>query len=142
MNKIQITAKKALKYFKTKKRKNGSMFWCLKNNTPENIQNLCYKAHNGTLPDDYKFSFIVNALTIISESENLDDAQERLEPSIYTKELTEWLNSDIRRVYYIDEFHNAFGMSKDTIASLAGGQYLEMREVFDLVVGQLVESEG
>jgi hypothetical protein len=91
------------------------------------------------MPDDHKYRFIVEALDTISESDpdmhtyNIDSP----EPDIYTHSLLAWLASHLERSGYCDEYMQEISTPQNTIDLLQGGQYLEKREVFDLVLRAL-----
>ena len=89
---------------------------------------LSYAAHdNGeTLPDDYRYQFLVDALDAISN----ENGAEGLEPDVYTSGLTEWLNSSSARVFYLSEALNAWGGAVDGFQLLGQAQLQEMLEVY------------
>ena len=69
-------------------------------------RDIIYKAHEGSMPRDYIYSFIYDAVSAISEAESNSDLDEiiySIEPSIYTNELTAWLNCSNNNVYYLTD---------------------------------------
>jgi hypothetical protein len=133
---IQKLAEEYHALFVLGKRGDGTEYWHIprEERTPE-LTELCHKAHGDMLPDDWRYSFIVEALALISESANPRD--ERLEADIYTHELTSWLHSRADRHGYCDEFRDEFGEPDNTFNLLQGGQYMEKQEVYHSVLSSL-----
>lgn len=107
----------------------------------DKYQDIVIACHNEMWADDYKYTFIDDALYIITESEldNYDEIQERLyeiEADCYTSDLTEWLSSDNRRVYYLTTALEDFGI-KDGFQALSTAQYLEKKEVAMILLDEL-----
>lgn len=123
-------AGEALTFFKQITRNNGDTVW-ITENAPEWVNNLCHKAHGEMLPDDWRYQFIHQALCALSESEDWDDVE--LEADIYTNELTAWLHSRADRVYWLTEALTEFGPINDGFQALQTAQYLEKREVLEIV---------
>jgi hypothetical protein len=114
----------------------------------EPLRDLIYKAHGDMLPDDWRYRFIEEALDAIAEADDEDEAE--LEPSIYTHDLTGWLASRADRYGYCDEWLDEFGVDclkkpsagyghNPTISLLAGGYWMEQREVLASVLESLRE---
>lgn len=85
------------------KRTDGSQFYKLK----EPIQwqtDVIWKAHLDRMPDDDIYKRIYEILSTIVNCESIEEMEDRIiemSPDPYTKQLTEWLNSDIKNVYYL-----------------------------------------
>lgn len=136
---IEDLAKKAITYFVSKERDDGSMYWTTTDDRPEWLQELIRRAHRGYLPDDYKYEFILSALNIIADSDE-DTCSESIADSIdvYTGELTRWLASHIDRVNYVNEALQVMNTPEDDLVSIvANAQYLEREEVFYSVLSSL-----
>lgn len=131
-------AKLMLKYFVQKKRDNGSEFYSLKEGRPDWMQNICRECHVGMLPDDYKYQFIHDALYLIIENNEEDDASDvQIEPDVYTADLLRWLASSISRTAYMDDASSEYGPFPQFENHLMAGQQLERQEVFASLRGGL-----
>lgn len=123
----------------------GELIRILKDGTPDWVLKLVHAAHGDMLPDDWRYSWIEDALSAV-ESEGEDAT---LEPDIYTSNLTRWLHSRADRHAYCDEAVESGLLPADAgmIARLQGGQAVEQVEVMGSVLESLaarleeVESE-
>jgi len=115
----------------------------------EDISNLAREAHGDLFPNDYTYRFIADALSTLHDSdvETIDEAQEaiaQIEPDPYTSDLTAWLASDVRRVYYLDDIIGEYSPD-DGFTLLAMAQQQERQEVANSVLHsilKLIEEEG
>jgi hypothetical protein len=113
---------------------------------PQELQDLCIKAHGDMMVDDYKYNYIVDSLSAIADSET-DDLEEigyELEPDIYNWHLLQWLSSNLNRAYYIDEcieelYSDIPAKEFNTYKLIGLGQLAEKQEVFNLVLQSLIE---
>jgi len=119
----------------------GETFRKLRDGTPEWTTTVCRSAHDDghMLPDDWRYVFIEQAVDALAEHEDTDEALGRLEPDIYTSDLTAWLHSQNSRVYYLGEAMNECGSFRDGFQLLATAQMIEKKEVFQQVVTALHE---
>jgi hypothetical protein len=135
---IQEKASKAYDHFKQDTRNDGKKFW--KHDGPQWVTDLCHTAHGEMLPDDFRYKFIVEALSALADSDDPDEIE--LKADIYTSDLTGWLHSRNDRVCYLSEALEEFGRDLgDGFKLLAYAQYLEKREVLDAVKSFLNELE-
>ena len=65
--------------------------------------------------------------------------RDRLEPDIYTSDLTGWLHSLNSRVYYLGEVMQECGPFRDGFQLLAAAQLHEKQETFQQVLEALRE---
>lgn len=146
MNTIQEKAQYYLDLLVEGKRQDGATYLYFEDH--DKTQPLSYAVHNQGeyLPDDYKYTFLQQALEIIANSAEDDLDCPQLEPDIYTHDLTKWLHSNPQRYYYTDQYIQDFGPPEGdnpTITLLQGGQVLEMEEVFHLTLNFLQsETQG
>ena len=133
---LQSLAREMSLAFEGKTRSNGHDFRVLRDNSPEWMTTVCRQAHDEAklLPDDWRYAFIEEAVDALAEHDDTDEALARLEPDIYTGELTAWLNSLNSRVYYLDEVLTEYGTIRDGFELLAAAQMIEKEEVFHQVV--------
>lgn len=139
---IENLAASYLQYFEARTRLDGSDFKTLTDDRPDELYQLIYDAHNGMLPDDYKYDFIVEILQAIADTDDPEDIE--IEASIYNHELLNWLASRIDRVEYIHQAVNDFGMPKefDFMELVRWGQWQEKQEVLQSVLQSLESIES
>jgi hypothetical protein len=144
---IAELAKEAAGYF-TMKQRNGETIHVLADERPQWVLNLVRIAHDEMLPDDWRFASIASALEAMAESEasdtelqggDLDFEWADANVDTYTSERFAWLSSHLSRQGYVDEAHELLGTGEQDIAEQIGaGQYVELREVWDLVLQALI----
>lgn len=148
---IQDRAKEAASYFETAHRKHApevraedaEQFVRIKDGAPEWVMQLAFKAHGDLLPDDFRFQVIREALDALAEDEEADDLEFADDVDVYTSDLTAWLGSHSSRPGYCDEAREEMGTdTRGIIHDIQRGQYMERREVFQLVVEALREVDA
>ena len=130
---VQTLAEEAGRWFESAKRANGDDFYRRKDGAPQWIQDLVMDAHGDMMPDDWRYAFVVEALSALEESDDPDDIA--LEADVYTSDLTSWAHSRADRIGYCDEAAEEGMISADADMSdrLMAGQYREKEEVLNLV---------
>lgn len=109
------------------------------------MDELIRKAHGLTLPDNWCYQFIRDALEAIADAldEDLEDSNYNADASMYDSELLAWLASSSYRKDYVEQYVKEFGLpdaSQFSLTTLIGsGQWLEMKEVYDSVLESLQE---
>jgi hypothetical protein len=141
---IIALADEGCKWFTTDTRDDGTKFVKTRDEQPQWLEDLIFTAHGDMLPDDWRYSFIRDALSTISDASEGSDSQEVCdeysEPDIYTNELTSWLGSRNDRYGYCDEAVEDLGAHDvGTIERIGLGQMMEKREVFYSVAQSLAE---
>lgn len=112
-------------------------------NIPEELKTLVHNAHDSFLPDDYKYLYIVESLNMIvdstTEDNYMEDITSEIEADTYNHELLEWLNSNINRANYCDQYIEEYGELKDVnlMERIAYGQLYEKQQVFYSVLNEL-----
>ncbi len=117
--------------------------WVRKDGTPPIAEDLVREAHGEDfLPDDYRYEFIIEALSAISETENLGDIV--LEPDISSNDRLSWLASNLNRIQYVDEALGEYMPFEGLgIMEIIGtGQAMEKSEVLDLIMNFLDKNAG
>jgi hypothetical protein len=137
---LQTQATEARKHFVLRKRDNGTQYWCAPD-SEQWVTDLCLAAHNDgeILPDDWRYQAIVDALDMLEERKDWEEALDEWEPDIYTSDLTAWLASATWRVAYVDEGTTGFSGLASEFDRLQAGQLAEFREVFFAVQQFLFE---
>lgn len=134
--------------FHVKTRDNGDTFYCGKDNVPHYISDLCRDAHDGMMPDDYKYQYIVEALEYIDDNlDPLDDSLDDIdcyyacEPDYMNHDLLKWLSSHLDRMEYVD--HVLSGMETHTLSTaLMIAQIEERTEVMQAVINWIGSKQG
>jgi hypothetical protein len=135
---VNELAKEALGWFITDTRDNGEKFVKTKYGRPDWLKTLIFTAHDGMLPDDYRYKFIEDALEIIAEADDNSLDCPEIEADTYTSDLTAWLNSRNDRVYYLSEALEEYEI-KDGFRALQAAQLRERDEVYYSVLNSLRE---
>ena len=130
---IQEKAAQIRSTFVEKIRTDGTKYWSTESEEAE-IKELCYAAHDDMMPDDWKYRFIVDALNLVAEADDVDDVT--IEPDVYTSDLTAWLASHNGRVYYLTQALEEYGET-DGFRALACAQAFERKEVFYSVLSSI-----
>lgn len=130
---IQEKAAEISKMFVEKTRDDGSKYWSTDSEDVA-IRDMCHDAHGEMLPDDWKYRFIVDALDLIAETDDVDDVT--IEPDVYTADLTAWLASHNGRVYYLTQALEEYG-EIDGFRALACAQAFEREEVYFSVLSSI-----
>lgn len=147
---IRQLADRAVSFFEIKTRAGArpsdepERFWVMKARYPGWVRDLAFKAHGDMMPDDFKYETIVQTLEALSEGQNPDEPS--LEADVYTKDLLEWLSSNLERAGYVDDAAEEFGHASERgshgagiIGDIAQGQWHEKDEIWRLVVEALNE---
>lgn len=132
----QEKAKLILEQFETATRSNGNEFLRLKDGSPQWMKDVIHDAHEGMLPNDHKYQFVSEALSLIADATDLEDIQ--IEADIYTSDLLAWLSSNLTRTEYMDQ---TMGEHKTFVSQLMAAQWLEKDEVLHSVLNSLENVE-
>lgn len=129
------------------KRTNGDEFWKFKDGRPDWCQDMAREAHGDMMPDDWKYEFISDSLSALSECDDEEEARDSLEPSVYYSDQLKWFSSHMDRPAYVDTARHEFGDvgGRPVMEMVAQGMAQELDEVFGLVLSFLqnkVEEEG
>lgn len=135
--------------FELRKRDNDTEFYTIKDNYQDSfykgqlewVKDMVFKAHNDLLPNDYIYSFIVEALDVIAECETLKQAEEApfegyLEPDVYNGRLLAWVSDNLHFAWYVDNAMQEMDC-KDLFTALAYGQAECKKEVYFTVLEHL-----
>jgi hypothetical protein len=141
---VQNLAREASSYFERALRDENdpdSGYVRTKKDTPEWVTNVIYEAHAGMLPDDWRYDQIENALDVIADSDDPDDARGEFADGavdVYNSDRIAWLASHGNRQSYCDDAASEFGSeSRDVIEMIGLGQYYEAGEIYGLVLQAL-----
>lgn len=144
---VRELAKKFYEQFEVAERNNGERYWRVKEDCPvglcEQIKELCHRVHGDMLPDDYKYEVIVETLEYLASNDPGDyDLVEFADSgvNVYTSDLLKWLNSNLKRIQYVDEAKAELGSLDTLMDDIMQGQYVERREISYLVFCWLEDS--
>jgi|GEM_PF-5098671 len=106
-------AREYLGWFETAIREDGSKYFRLKSGAPNGLKDLIRVTHDEMFPDDWRYKFIYEALTIIAEYEgnNIWEMIYEIEPDHRDSELVNWLGSHSWRPAYVDEINSFYPQS-------------------------------
>lgn len=135
----QTLAKEAAGYFTTVTRDNGDVITITRDDRPDWLTDLIYKAHGDMLPDDWRYKMIREAIDAIADADDLDETETEYvdDVDIYTHELINWLGSRTDRHGYVDEARREFGPADTVMDDIGRGQAQERSEVFASVRASL-----
>lgn len=142
---FQEKAEYFLNKYEQRTRESGEKYYCAKDLSDTEARDLSFACHeNGNMfPDDHRYEFMIEALEIFSECDGENEAEDRIyeiEADIYTSDLTEWLNSNNSRVYYLTEVLEETG-TQDGFTLLSMAQQKEKEEAARCVLNFLCEYE-
>ena len=128
---IQEKAAQIRSTFVEKIRTDGTKYWSTESEEAE-IEELCHAAHDDMMPDDWRYRFIVDALNLVAEADDVDDV------TIFSdiSDLTAWLSSHNSRVYYLTQALEEYGET-DGFKALAFAQVIEREEVYFSVLSSI-----
>jgi len=136
---IQELAREALGYFVLKERPNGEAFWAVKDDAPQWVRDLCFKAHDSgeILPDDWRYRFVVESLETLSECEDPYDVY--IETYTHSGELLNWFASSLARLQWVQEAVEEMDWEGgfDLLLALQAGQMMEKEHVFNIIRDEL-----
>ena len=126
--KKDVLVRKILKGMEYKDIRNG--IWI---NTNDTYQEFFHHVHGDFMPDDFRYKMIHSILQEMDDNDEYEDLDiDNLIP-IYTYELVAWLDSNITRLSYCDQYLEEYGEISDTIHLLSGGYMMELNEVYYLI---------
>lgn len=137
-------------YFQRKTRDDGSTFVTLTDDAPEWLRDAVYAAHDGEMPNDWRYSMcesIVDALADYGYPTD-DDAGEWGEIAdshveVYNHQLAQWLADNVEREQYVSAWHDDYGSQYDEIwSSLRGAQYVALSQMVAILADAITENMG
>jgi hypothetical protein len=148
--KLQTKIKKYINEFETKQRDDRTSYTYLKDRESEmgkKLDKALFKANGEGFPRDDTFTTFLNCLLRLQdfEIETMDDIENNRGEIVdglvdmYTANLTKWLESDIKYVYYLTEAIQQFD-PRDGVHLLSTAQYLYIDEIMQEVIN-LLEGE-
>lgn len=125
----------ALTFMEIGERSDHEQFWKHKDNAPEWLTDMIRRAHDGMLPDDYKYDYVVKSLSWIAEGN--DPESPELEPEYSYSDMAAWLGSSSERFGFVDEAVQEWGHGESITDDIGRGQLHEMEQVYWSVLNSL-----
>ena len=110
-------------------------------NASEDLKDSVRKAHGEQLPSDWIFDKYHSILDAMTQYDDIEDNRSEIVDglvSVYTSDLTEWLNSNNSNVYYLTEALEE-SEEKDGFRALALAQYKAIDEIYSEVENLLTK---
>jgi hypothetical protein len=139
---IAELAEYALTFYETTQRPGEEeTIWVLKDRHPTWIYEMNQKAHEGMLPDDYKYEYITDTLNALEEGRDPEEGAFEIEADVYNHQLLKWLQSHGERAGFVDEAVKEMGHSEQMglMGDIMMGQAAEKQQVWRSVVESLNE---
>ena len=140
---IVTVAKEIYDNMEYRERDNKEKFCCLKDNHPQWQSDIIHAAHLEYMPSDDIYDRINTILDVVSELEDdstyndIYDVVCGIGADCYTSDLTGWLHSDNRNVYYLNE---AISMGcVDGFQLLALAQTVYIQEIGHALISAIKE---
>lgn len=143
---LQDAATEAAQSFTVSQRPDGTGTYIHTHHAPEWVVDMVREAHGDMLPDDLRYEMVRDAVDHVADQVTIgDDMDEWADDfcdcvACETTTRTAWLASHLSRIGYVDEYLQETGaaVGEEGISGLlAGGMYLERREVFASVLESL-----
>lgn len=140
---IVSVAKEIYDNMEYRKRDDKSKYCCLKDHNIQWQSDIIHESHLDRMPSDDIYDRIDDILGVISDlnedstEDDIRDAISTIEADCYTSDLTKWLNSDNRNVYYLDEAAE-LGV-KDGFQLLACAQSVYIQEIGNALISAIQE---
>jgi hypothetical protein len=114
-----------MSYFESKARDDGTTFIAMRDDVPEWVSDAVFEAHDGELPNDWRFDICDSIFDALSDDIDADEheiADELVD--VYNSDRLAWLSSNQSRVAYCDDAREEFGSGDDDLLAQIGmGQY-------------------
>ena len=109
--------------------RDGKRFYCIADNSPQEVTDLVRDCHDEELPNDWRYDAIVSLLFDIKNTEDLDiDKLSDIADSqvdAFNSDLAQWLAYMPGRSAYIDAARDDFGgLDDDIFKQIQAGQYV------------------
>ena len=133
-------AAEAASAFFTASERGDETITVLADGAPEWVRDLVREAHGDFLPDDWRYTAIRSAVDALADGSDPDEGGEWADSNVdvYNGARLSWLSSHLSRAGYCDEGVDELGGADlDTFERIGLGQYMELSEIWSLVVQSL-----
>jgi hypothetical protein len=147
MKTIATLAAELYRAFEASKRTNDETYYKLRESSPEWMRDAIREAHDGMLPDDWKYEHVMHIAGRIADMEDetadsiRDNEHETCDSlvDVYNSNLLAWVGSNLTRAAFVDDAITEMGWPKDggLFTALQWGQYEELRGIYSSLVDSL-----
>lgn len=121
-----------------------SMIWTLTDDAPEWLTDAVREAHDGELPDDWRYETCRRICSELDEREtfDVDESNEIADTvtDIYNADLLRWLGGYLTRAEYCDRAAAEYGAPSDCLfTQIRTGQYLCIEEMVRVLIEAVAE---
>ena len=135
--------------FEHKTRSNGDDYVCLKNGSPQWMQDAIHEAHENLLPNDAIYSLCERVADCFADAdeesgeEELREALDEIEIPPYTKDRMVWFaqNWEYCDRAIADGLWNSDNPKTDVTELVACGMMLHLREIGETILATLVKQD-
>lgn len=142
MQRFQINALNFARAFSEQTRSDSSQFFMLPESAPEWMMEAVRSAHDGELPNDWRFAMVRSIAYAIAECESIDNAREDAMDladnlaTAYTGQLLNWYAEMPARLDYCDQYRQAFGAdaADTTLLLLMAAQAYAIEQMIHIIL--------
>lgn len=131
-------------YFQRKTRDNGTAYVAFAEDRPEWVYDAVMEAHDGEMPDDWRFDICDSLFGEIDEDTDEDSLSEIVDGlvDVYNSDLVNWLAGHLDRASYVDEAAEEFGVgdSPDVHNMIGMGQYVCIDQMAHIIFTAIKEN--
>lgn len=131
--KNKTVIKRASQIYQALETREGRDGYFLKDGSPEWMRDVILNSVDGfdtSFENLYRMANrISGAISEAGEDEDLEDVVYSIEPDIYTRELVNWLSSDLNHVYYLTQVLEEHDGIKDGFSLLALAQGRQISDI-------------
>lgn len=129
-------------WFETRVRESGESFVTLVEDTPTWLRDLIMDAHDGEMPNDWRYGICADIARAFDEPDGIDP-DELVDSLVDTStfDLISWMGDNLARVGDVDSANDDYGWSHDhgVIGMIRLGQYSVISAMVELFVSGLDE---
>jgi hypothetical protein len=131
-------------YFQRKTRDNGEVFFTFVDDRPDWVYDAVMEAHDGEMPDDWRFDICDSLFEEIDEDTDEDSLSEIVDGlvDVYNSDRVRWLAGNLNRASYVDEAVESFGVSDspDVYNMIGMGQYVCIDQMAHIIFTAIKEN--
>jgi hypothetical protein len=124
-------------YFQRKTRDSGEAFYAFADDRPNWVYDAVMEAHDGEMPDDWRFDICDSLFDEIDADTNEDSLSEIVDGlvDVYNSDRVKWLAGHLLRGGYVDEAVESFGVSDspDVYNMIGMGQYVCIEQMAHII---------
>lgn len=147
MTTFQKLARAFADAFETSKRADGATFYRLKDSRAGWMQDAVREAHDGELPDDWRYETCSDLAERIAEYEDSSDARDAVSvmadtiTDVYTSELLRWYADNLGRLEYAEDAKREWGAGETILDNLLAGQAYCVAQMANVLIQAIEDAE-